>query len=122
MVKRSIAICSGGFLRVSNRQLVHERDNTVVNTAPLEDLALVVVDTPEVCWTSALLSECAEHGIAVVFCGAKHLPSGILMPSVGNHLMANTQRKPLEAKLPTKKRIWQTLYPVGTRASSSLLN
>ncbi len=106
---------------MKNRQLVHERDNKPVNTAPLEDLAIIVVDTPEVCWTSALLSECAEHGIAIVFCGAKHLPSGILIPSVGNHLMAYTQRRQLEAKLPTKKRIWQTIITAKVQAQANVL-
>ena len=121
MVKRSVAISSGGFLSIKNRQLVHEREQKVVNTAPLEDLALIIVDTPEVCWTSALLAECAEQGIAVVFCGPKHLPSGILVPSVGNHLMAYTQRKQLEAKLPTKKRIWQTVITAKVQGQAQVL-
>ena len=100
---------------------MQERDKRVINTAPLEDLALIVVDTPEACWTSALLSECADQGIAIIFCGPKHLPTGILMPSVGNHLMAYTHRKQLAAKLPTKKRIWQTIITAKVLAQSQVL-
>ncbi len=92
-----------------------------MNTAPLEDLALIVVDTPEACWTSALLSECADQGIAIVFCGPKHLPTGILVPTVGNHLMAYTHRKQLEAKLPTKKRIWRTVITAKVQAQAQVL-
>jgi CRISP-associated protein Cas1 len=121
MVKRSIAISTGGVLSIRNRQLIHERDKKIVNTAPLEDLAIIVVETPEACWTSAALSECADTGIAIVFCGSKHLPTGILVPSVGNHLMAYTHRKQLEAKLPTKKRIWQTIITAKINAQAQVL-
>ncbi len=121
MVKRSVAITTGGFLCVRHRQLVHEQGKQIVNSAPLEDLALIVVDTPEACWTSALLAECGEQGIVIVICGAKHLPSAILIPSVGNHLMAYVQRKQLEAKLPVKKRMWQIIISAKIQAQSQVL-
>lgn len=121
MVKRSIAINSRGSLNVQNQQLVHRQDQQIIHSAPLEDLALIVVDTPETLWTSALLAECAEQGVAVVFCGEKHLPSGILMPTVGNHLMAYTQRRQLAAKLPTKKRLWQTIVTAKVSAQAQVL-
>jgi len=95
--------------------------SAVINTAPLEDLAIIVVDTPETTWTSALLAECGDFGIAVVFCGGKHLPCSILLPSVGNHLMAYVQRKQLDAKLPTKKRLWQTIISAKIMSQADTL-
>lgn len=121
MVKRSISIASPGHLHIENRQLILSKDKLVFQTAPLEDLSIIVVDTPETTWTSSLLSECGEYGILIVFCGSKHLPSSVLIPHNGHHLSSYIQRKQLEAKLPTKKRLWQSIITAKISAQSSLL-
>ena len=72
MVKRSLAITSAAHLSIKNRQVVLSQDKKVLNTAPLEDLAIIVVDSSDSTWSSSLLAECGNHGIAVVVCGEKH--------------------------------------------------
>jgi len=121
MVKRAIAIGSPSALSIERRQLVMRAGHEVVQTAPLEDIAIIVVDTPETTWTSSLLAECGEFGIAVVFCGAKHLPSSLLLPAVGHHQMSWVQRQQLEARIPTKKRLWQSIIMAKIRAQAEVL-
>jgi CRISPR-associated protein Cas1 len=121
MVKRSLAITSAAHLSIKNRQVVLSQDKKVLNSAPLEDLAIIVVDSSDSTWSSSLLAECGNHGIAVVFCGEKHLPTAILLPQVGHHLMAHIQRQQLQTKLPTKKRLWQTIITAKIIAQSKTL-
>lgn len=47
MVKRAIAIGSPSALSIERRQLVMRAGDDVVQTAPLEDISIIVVDTPE---------------------------------------------------------------------------
>lgn len=121
MVKRAIAIGSPSALSIERRQLVMRAGHEVVQTAPLEDISIIVVDTPETTWTSSLLAECGEFGIAVVFCGAKHLPSSLLLPAVGHHQMSWVQRQQIGARLPTKKRLWQCIIMAKIRAQAEVL-
>lgn len=50
------------------------------HTLPLEDVAVICIESAEVTLTSSLLSACADQHVAVIFCGPQHHPTGIYLP------------------------------------------
>jgi CRISPR-associated protein Cas1 len=119
-MKRSVAILSPAALKKERRQLVIAKENET-HTVPIEDLAILVLDHEAIQVTGPLLGELGEQGVAVIVCNGKHLPSAYLLPYPGNELMAQTMRAQIEAKLPAKKRIWQTIIQEKIRAQGRLL-
>lgn len=76
---------------------------------PLEDLDLIFVEDPNVVVTARLLSEIAEYGISMIFCGKTYLPSSIAVPINSHYLQSNLLEKQIEL-LPSKKnKFWETL-------------
>jgi len=84
-------------------------------------VSLIVVDQQETRWTGSLLSELGANDVAVVFCGAKHLPESVLLPYEGHGLMAHTMRNQLNASMPVKKRLWQTIIRAKVLAQAMTL-
>ena len=58
---RSVLVSKPARLSVKNRQLLLEQDQGITATLPLEDLSVVVLDTPHTLLTGALLSELADR-------------------------------------------------------------
>jgi|GEM_PF-2819172 len=56
MSTRTVEISSAGRLSFRHRQLVMAREDGTAPTVPIEDLALLVVDNPQVTYTHSLLS------------------------------------------------------------------
>lgn len=78
-------------------------------TVPIEDLGILVLDNTPTELTGPLLATLGEARVAVILCGEKHLPTGILLPFEGHTLQAQTLRAQIEVSKPTKKRIWQSI-------------
>ncbi len=76
---------------------------------PLEDVANLVLDHPEVTLTATLLSACAEEGITVITVDEKHLPNGVLTPFLAHHRTPKMIRAQLALGAPATKRLWQRL-------------
>lgn len=74
-----------------------------------EDIAYLVLDTPEASLTSALLARLAEAGVLVLTCDAKHLPNGALLPLQGHFRQVATLRRQLALSDGLRKRLWQRL-------------
>jgi CRISPR-associated protein Cas1 len=74
-----------------------------------EDVAYLVLDTPQAVLTSALLARFAEAGVLVLTCDGKHLPNGALLPLQGHFRQVATLRRQLAASEGLKKRLWQRL-------------
>jgi CRISP-associated protein Cas1 len=89
-------------------QLVVAQDDGTVKL-PLEDVAWIIVDTPQATLTSALLSACMEAGIAVIATDARHHPCGMVLPFHRHHRQAAVAGLQLETGLPLKKRLWQAI-------------
>jgi CRISPR-associated protein Cas1 len=91
-----------------DRQLVIALDDGEVR-APLEDVAFVVLDTPQATLTSALLAACMEAGIAIVSTNARHHPNGVALPFHRHHRQAGIAEMQIATSAPLKKRLWQRL-------------
>ena len=104
---RSVIVSKPSRLSVKNRQLLLEQDESSSVTLPLEDLSVLVLDTPQTLLTGALLSEFASHAIAVITCDEAHHPNGILLPYLPHSRASLVVQKQLALTLPQKKRAWQ---------------
>lgn len=76
---------------------------------PLEDLAWLVLESPEATLTSALLAACAEAGVMVMVCDGRHLPSGLLLPFHRHFRQAAVARLQVDLPLILRKKLRQAL-------------
>ncbi|HMR30894.1 MAG TPA: type II CRISPR-associated endonuclease Cas1 [Geminicoccaceae bacterium] len=74
-----------------------------------EDIAYVVLDTPQVGLTSAVLAALAEAKVLVLVSDARHLPTGALLPLQGHFRQVGTLRRQIAAADGLKRRLWQAL-------------
>jgi CRISP-associated protein Cas1 len=70
-------------------------------TLPLDDIATITLESPQIVLTMPVLAACAERGIAVIVCDAKHIPCGTLLP-LGQHSKA--------AAVATRQQSWPPLF------------
>jgi CRISPR-associated protein Cas1 len=88
----------------------------------VEDLAVVIIDSPRVTLTSALLASLQAAGAAVVICNARHIPAGLLLP------FHQHSRQPQVASLqagwsrPFRKRCWQFIVRQKIKNQAQVLN
>lgn len=76
---------------------------------PVEDVAWIVIDTPQVTLTAALVSACMDAGVALIFTDRRHTPSGVALPFHRHFKQGEVARVQTAISLPLKKRLWQTI-------------
>lgn len=110
MIKHTIEISKeAAHLSTRNRQLLINRNGTVVGRVPCEDIGVVLVDHPAATYTHSALAALAENGATVVVCGRDHLPAAMLLPLAGNSMIGPRQADQLAASVPLQKRLWQQI-------------
>lgn len=119
---RSVLVSKPARLSVKNRQLLLEQDQGITATLPLEDLSVVVLDTPHTLLTGALLSELAAHDVALVCCDASHHPNGVLLPFLPHSRALRVMQKQLALTVPQKKRAWQGIVQRKLRNQGACLD
>lgn len=108
-------------LKVRDDQLLIERGDTKVATAPLEEVAALVLGHAQVTVTGGALAGLMSHGGVAVVCDNHHSPVGFLVPINGHHLMAERFAQQAEAPLPMRKRLWQQVVRAKIRAQARVL-
>jgi len=109
MAWRGLHISRPARLSLKSRRLVVEQDEEETVSFPLEDVAWVVLDTPQATATAALMSGCLQSGIPVICSDAKHIPCGVLLPFHQHYQQAGVARLQMDASGPLKKRLWQAI-------------
>jgi len=113
MIKRTIVIERPARLSFATDQLVVSMDaddgSQQQRTVPVEDMAVLVIETPQATLTNALLAELVSRQVAVVTCNDRHMPVGLLMPLEGNTLQSARFQMQMEVSLPLKKQVWSQL-------------
>ena len=74
MAWKGLHLTQAARLSLADNQVCVKQDAGEVRLA-LEDIAWIVIDTPQASLTSALMSACMEAGIALVFTDERHTPS-----------------------------------------------
>ncbi len=108
MAWRGLHLTRPARLSLRARQIVVAQEGAEVALAA-EDVAYIVLDTPQATLTTALLAACMEHGIAVVVTDPAHHPSGLLLPFHRHHRQAAVAALQVAASAPLRKRLWQAL-------------
>lgn len=107
MIKRTLYFGNPAYLCLRDNQLVVKKKDGESKTVPVEDVGFIILDSPQVTISCALLSFLTENNCAVISCDSKHLPSGLFLPLAGNSLQSERFRHQIEASLPLKKQLWQ---------------
>jgi CRISP-associated protein Cas1 len=109
MVKRIIEISNGPtYLSIKNQQLLVKQGEHV-RSIPCEDIGAVIVDHPAVTMTHPTLLRLLDSQAAVVFCGEKHMPSGMVLPLESHSIQSERYRAQLNATEPFKKQMWKQI-------------
>src|SRR5260370_14806007 len=108
MAWKGLHLTQPARLSFADRQLCVKQDAGEVRIA-LEDLAWIVVDTPQVTLSSALMTACREAGVAVVFTDDRHTPSGVTLPFHRHHRQGAVAKLQIETKDSVKRRLWQAI-------------
>ncbi|SRR5579871_1216209 len=108
MAWKGLHLTQPARLSLADSQLCVRQDEGEVRIA-LEDLAWVVIDTPQATLSSALMAACMESGIALVCTDERHTPSGVALPFHRHHRQGAMAKLQIEAKDGLRRRLWQAI-------------
>jgi CRISPR-associated protein Cas1 len=110
-MKKTLCFTQPAYLSTRLKQLVvelvsaNEEKNRVVQV-PLDDIAVLVLEHPQITITHTALSALVALNAAVITCAENYLPNGLFLNLQGNTLQSKRFRSQLEASLPLKKQLW----------------
>ena len=107
---RILDISTDGFyLSVKRQQLVLQQENVIIATVPIEDLAAIILDNPQIVITQACLNVLLAHNVSVISSDEKHLPLGSFMQLNNHSTQSERMSMQSQLKLTVRKRLWQQL-------------
>jgi len=107
-------------LSLSKGQLRLENDGGV-NTLPLEDVTALILESPQITLSSALLSACQESAVALITCDATHIPNGVLLPFQPHSRQSRVAYIQQSWSEPLRKRLWQRVVQTKINNQASCL-
>ena len=107
-------------LTYRDRQLVIDQEDGAVLLA-VEDIAWLILDTPQISLTGALLSALAESGVALIVPDGRHHPAGVLLSFHRHHAQAHIAFAQINTTHPLRKRLWQAIVTAKIRNQAALL-
>jgi len=108
MAWRGVHITQPARLALADGQIVVSRDDGDVRL-PIEDVGWMVIDTPQVTLSTALISACMDAGMVIITTDRTHTPSGMLLPFHRHHRQAEIAALQTSISAPLKKRLWQSI-------------
>ena len=123
MIGRVIEIASEGRHLARYRGLMTVSANGVEDgQVPLDDIGVLLCNARGLTYSNDLLTELARRGAAVVLCGANYMPVAWVWPLEGHHIQTLRMRHQMEASLPLRKRLWQTVVKAKIGQQRSTLD
>lgn len=109
MIKHTLEISQRpARLSLRKKQLVIHLDEGE-RTFACEDIGVLVLQNPAISLSSALLNALLESGAVVVICNERHLPSGLLLPTITHTELVPRLMSQLEAGQPSRKQAWKAI-------------
>lgn len=108
MAWKGLHITKPARLSLTDGQCCVKQDEGEVRAA-LEDIAFIIIDTPQASFSSALVSAAMDAGVAIVFSDERHTPSGLALPFHRHHRQGSIAKLQVAAKEGLQKRIWQSI-------------
>ena len=134
MIKRVIGFQNPAYLSLKLQQMVitlpdiekqpnisEEVKKAHVQTIPIEDIGVVVLDNQQVTITQALMAALLENNVAIITCNNQHLPIGLHLCLDGNNLQNERFRAQLDASEPLKKQLWQQTIACKIAGQAAIL-
>ncbi|MFV0336866.1 MAG: type II CRISPR-associated endonuclease Cas1 [Chthoniobacterales bacterium] len=123
MIKHTLEISQRPVrLSLRHKQLVIKLPNDDgERTYACEDIGVLILQHPAISLSSALLHALLEHGAVVIICNEKHLPAGLLLPTISHTELVPRMRAQLNADLPAHKQCWKQIIQAKILAQASLL-
>jgi CRISP-associated protein Cas1 len=88
---------------------------------PLEDVAWIVMDTPQISMNSSFLARCSEEGVLLLGVDERHLPTWTSLPWTRFHRHGEILKLQLDSTLPLRKRLWQEIVRLKLAAQAASL-
>jgi len=107
MAFRNIIIESPAKISIKREQLVIRTDEE--HSVPVEDISALLIENKQTVITTAALSRLGQCGCAVYICDDKHAPCAVLTPYARHSRELTVVQNQLDASLPLKKRLWQSI-------------
>lgn len=121
MIKRTVCISNPARLYLEYRQCKIEVSKTETHSVPIEDLAVLILENPQITITQGLLAALAEGDVLVVTCDATHKPVSLAYPLSSHSRSSLHIYSQIEASLPIRKRVWQKIIQAKIRHQGLLL-
>ncbi|QKG79483.1 type II CRISPR-associated endonuclease Cas1 [Tenuifilum thalassicum] len=123
MIKRTLYFGNPAYLKARDEQMVIEYPggDTESKSIPIEDIGVVILDSPQITITHVLLNKLLENNAAVITTNERHMPSGLLYPLESNTLQSERFAVQLTASVPLKKQLWQQTVQTKIQNQAALL-
>lgn len=92
-------------LIIDKNEKYRERSNQ--NSAPIEDIGVVILDNSQITITQGLIAALLENNVAMISCNYSHLPIGLFLPLESNITQSEKFQAQISATEPLKKQLWQ---------------
>lgn len=120
MAFRTIAIRKPATLSIKSKQLQIVGESTC--TVPVEDIAVVLIESHDVVINSYCLDFLALNGVILLCCDKTHHPSGMLIGVVPSYNQAAVAEAQFSMTEPLKKRLWQKIIRQKIKNQASCLS
>jgi CRISP-associated protein Cas1 len=114
MIKRTLYFGNPAYLNTRDEQLIINLPNakgiddlTKMNTVPIEDIGIVILDHQQITISHALIAKLLANNAALITCDHTHHPTGLMLNLDGNQLQSARFKAQVDASLPLKKQLWQ---------------
>lgn len=107
MAHRIVTISNPSWLKKDLEQLSVSQEGQEVGRVPIEDLAVLILESHGIALTQELVVALSKANVAIVFCDERHLPLSCVVPFEANALHAKVVREQADCSLPKKKQLWK---------------
>lgn len=126
MIKRTLYFGQPAYLCLKDKQLSGERSLKNGTKLPIseavEDIGVIVIDSPQVTITSGLIQALQENNVALITCDYRHMPQSLLLPLEGHSTQQERYDDQLAASEPLKKQLWQQTVIQKIKNQAAVLN
>jgi CRISP-associated protein Cas1 len=110
MIKHTLEISQRpARLSLKQKQLILHLEEGEQRQFACEDIGVLVLQNPAISLTSALLNALLEAGAVVLICDERHLPSGLLLPTITHTELVPRMMAQLSVGLPARKQAWKAI-------------
>lgn len=104
---RSIIIRNPAKLSLRHNQLLIQQKESY--TVPLEDIAIILLESKEITITAPLLSTMAQYGVTLLSCDECFLPCGQWLPFAQHSRGLKIINAQIALKVNLKKQLWRSI-------------